>query len=96
MPKCVQPPASTLQLRKTIVKIRWFYFRPEFFYVSAHYKCFKIDFLESYICNLTFEKNIGDTAFHTLIFFILSEWRDKGVTVATWEENNMAAQKWKL
>ena len=27
-------------------------------------------------------------AFHTLIFFISSEWRDKGVTVATWEENN--------
>ena len=28
--------------------------------------------------------------------FILSEWRDTGVAVATWEENNMAAQKRKF
>ena len=28
--------------------------------------------------------------------FILSDWRDKGVTFATWEANNMAAQKQKF
>ena len=66
------------------------------YYVSVRFKCFKIDFLASYICSSTVEKNLGDTAFHTLIFFILSEWRDKGVAVATWEENIMAAQKRKF
>ena len=57
---------------------------------------FQNRFLESHICSLTVEKNLGDTAFHTLIFFILSERRDTGVAVATWEENNMAKQKRKF
>ena len=40
--------------------------------VSVRYKCLK-SILASFTSRLTVEKNLGHTAFHTLIFFILSE-----------------------
>ena len=36
------------------------------YYVSVRNKC--SNFLVSYICSSTVEKNLGDKAFHTLIF----------------------------
>ena len=43
------------------------------------------------------KKNLGDKAFFPYFdIFILSEWCGKGVAVAKWEENNMAAQKRKF
>ena len=43
----------------------------------------KSDFWQVIYVAQQLKKNLGDTAFHTLIFFIISEWRDKGVTLAT-------------
>ena len=60
------------------------------------YKCFKIEFLASYICSLTVEKKSWTYSFPYFDIFILSEWHDKGVAIATWEENKMAAQKRKF
>ena len=57
----------------------------------------QIDFLVSYISNLAVEKKSWTYSFPYFDIFILNEWRDdKGVAVATWEVNNMAAQKQKF
>ena len=53
-------------------------------------------FLASYICSSSVEKKSWWYDFPYFDIFILSEWRDTGVAVATWEENNMAAQKRKF
>ena len=58
---------------------------------------FQNQFLASYIYVVQQLKNKhGETLSILRYFFILSEWCDKGVAVATWEENNMAVQGYRL
>ena len=66
------------------------------YYFSVRYKCFKIDFRQGIYVVQQLKKKSWRYDFPYFDIFIFSEWRDTGVSVATWEENNMATQKRKF